>query len=84
MKLEIGMILEQETCDEILMDLKGNIQRVNPHIEHWVIEDITSKEYKLYNLDTQRTWKIKKIDMEYILYRGKYVRPMLKISEEVA
>ena len=85
MELEIGTILEHETCDSILMDLQGNTQDVNRHIEHWVVADITSKSYMLYNLDKNGTWRIPKEKMEiYLKGIKKYkIKPMFKISKEV-
>lgn len=81
-----GTILEQETCDEILMDLHGNTQGVNEHIEHWLVKDETSNGYVLYNLDTQRTWKVKKNDMRLWLRGNKSfgIKPLFKVSKEIA
>ena len=87
MELKEGMILEQQTSDAIELDLQGKINNViNPHIEHWLIEDITSTNYVLYNLDNQRKWKIKKEDMKYYLMGNKRygIYPMFTISKEVA
>ena len=85
-KLKEGMVLEQDTCDEIQIDLYGNTRRINEHTEHWLIKDITANYYVLYDLDTQRTWRIKKEEMKYFLAENKKlnIRPMLRISKEVA
>ena len=81
-----GTILLQKTSDEILMDLKGNTQEVNPHTEHWLVEDIKATTIKLYNLDTQRTWTIKKELLDGMLKGNKRfgIEPMFQISNEQA
>lgn len=80
-----GMILEQDTSDSIEMDLNGNTKEVNPHVEHWLVKDVTSNQYILYNLDTQRTWKVKKSDMSLWLRGNKSfgIKPMFRVSKEV-
>lgn len=85
-KLKEGMVLEQDTCDEIHIDLYGNTRRINEHTEHWLIKDITTNYYVLYNLDNQRIWRIPKEDMPvYILENKKFgVNAMFRISKEVA
>lgn len=84
-KLAEGTILLQETCDEIHFDLQGNFEEVNPHTEHWLVKDVTTNSYVLYNLDTQRTRNVSKEEMQYAL-RGnkKYgIKPIFQISKEV-
>lgn len=85
-RLEEGTILLQRTSDAIELDLQGNSRAVNPHIEHWLIQEISSKNYVLYNLDTQRVWKIEKDKMACYLLESKTfgIKPMFTISEEVA
>ena len=85
-QLKEGMILEQDTCDEIHIDLYGNIRRINEHIEHWLIKDITANYYVLYNLDNQRIWRISKEDMPLYFLENKKVglNAMFRISKEVA
>lgn len=85
-RLEEGTILLQDTCDAIEMDLRGNSQRINPHTEHWLVQEINSKSYVLYNLDTQSTWRVPKEEMALYLYGNERfgLKAMLRISEEVA
>ena len=78
-EIEEGMVLEQDTCDEIWLDLNGNSKRINPHTEHLLVKDVSKEYITLYNLDTQRTHKIKKDDMKYYIIGGIY-----KMSNEVA
>ena len=81
-----GTILLQETSDAIEMDLEGNTKSINPHTEHWLVEDVRANTYKLYNLDTQRTWILEK-DLLSGMLRGnkKYgIKPMFTISNETA
>lgn len=84
--MEIGTILLQNTCDSILIDINGKSERINQHIEHWTIENITSNYYYLYNLDNGKTWKIKKENMlNYIKENKKYnIKPLFTISTEKA
>lgn len=84
--LKVGTVLLQETSDEILMDLEGNTQAINQHIEHWLIEDIKLGKYKLYNLDTKRVWIIPYKELELMLRGNKRynIKPMFTISDEVA
>lgn len=85
-RLEEGTILLQDTCDAIEMDLRGNSQRINPHTEHWLVQEINSKSYVLYNLDNQRSWRVPKEEMALYLYGNERfgLKAMLRISEEVA
>ena len=85
-ELTEGMVLIHETCDEILMDLRGNTQEVNPHIEHYLVKDVLKESYILYNLDKGYTWKVKKENMKLWLKGNKSmgIKPMFRISEEVA
>ena len=70
----IGDVLIQHTCDAIAMDLNGNSERINPHDEHWLIEDIRKEGFKLYNLDTQRKMILSREDMN-IWLRTKMLIP---------
>lgn len=85
-KIEEGTILLQRTSDAIELDLQGNSRAVNPHIEHWLVQEINSKNYVLYNLDTQRVWRIERERMASFLWESKAygIKPMFTISEEVA
>ena len=85
-KIEEGTILLQRTSDAIELDLQGNSRAVNPHIEHWLVQEINSKNYVLYNLGTQRVWKIEKDKMGcYLLENKRFgIKPMFTISEERA
>ena len=81
-----GTVLLQETSDEITFDLEGNTKAVNPHTEHWLVQEVRKEGFKLYNLDTQRTWIVSRGELNAML-RGnkKYgIPPMLTISDEVA
>lgn len=78
-KIEEGMVLEQETCDAVEIDLNGNQKDINRHTEHLLVKDVSKEYITLYNLDTQRTHKIKKDEMKYYIIGGIY-----KISNEVA
>ena len=84
--LEEGTILLQDTCDEIHFDLAGNFEEINPHTEHWLVQEINSKSYVLYNLDNQRSWRVPKEEMALYLYGNERfgLKAMLRISEEVA
>lgn len=84
--IEEGTILLQRTSDAIEMDLQGNTYEVNPHTEHWLVQEINSKSYVLYNLDTQRTWRVERDRMASYLWESKSlgIKPMFTISEEVA
>lgn len=84
--LEEGTILLQDTCDEIHFDLAGNFEEINPHTEHWLVQEVTSKGFVLYNLDTQRVRRMSKEDMaSYLAESKKYgIKPIFTISEEVA
>lgn len=86
MTLDIGTVLLHRTCDEIRIDLNGNTEGINEHMEHYVIEDITSKTYNLYNLDRGNTWRIEKEKMKYYLQGNpRYnIAPMFEISNEKA
>lgn len=85
-KLEEGTILLQDTCDAIEMDLAGNSLRINPHTEHWLVQEVTSKGFVLYNLDTQRVRRISKEDMASHLWESKQydIKPIFRISKERA
>ena len=85
-KIEEGTILLQDTCDAIEMDLAGNSLRINPHTEHWLVQEINSKSYVLYNLDNQRNWRVPKEEMALYLYGNERfgLKAMLRISKEVA
>lgn len=84
--LEEGTILLQDTCDEIHFDLAGNFEEINPHTEHWLVQEVTSKGFVLYNLDTQRVRRISKEDMASHLWESKQydIKPIFRISEERA
>lgn len=84
--LKEGTILLQETCDEIHFDLAGNFEEINPHTEHWLVQEVTSKGFVLYNLDTQRVRRISREDMASHLWSSKQydIKPIFTISEEVA
>lgn len=85
-ELKEGMVLQQETCDEILISLDGVSRRVNVHFEYWLIKDINSKYYILYNLNNQKEWKIEKSKMWLYFAENKKhnIKPIFKISDEVA
>ena len=85
-KIQEGTILLQDTCDEIHFDLVGNFEEINPHTEHWLVQEVTSKGFVLYNLDTQRVRRISKEDMVMHLWESKKngIKPIFRISEEVA
>ena len=85
-KIEEGTILLQDTCDEIHFDLAGNFEEINPHTEHWLVQEVTSKGFVLYNLDTQRVRRISKEDMASHLWESKQydIKPIFRISEERA
>lgn len=70
MEFEVGMIFSQETCDEIHFDLSGNFEEINPHVENWVIENITANNVKLWNLTTQRARTMTKEDLKLHLKGG--------------
>lgn len=78
--LAIGDVLIQDTCDAIDVALNGQTKAVNPHKEHWVIEDIKGDTYHLYNLDTQRTMKMS----EKALYGHIKIYKSMTISDEKA
>ena len=84
--LEEGTILLQDTCDEIHFDLAGNFEEINPHTEHWLVQEVTSKGFVLYNLDTQRVRRISREDMASHLWESKQydIKPIFRISEERA
>ena len=84
--LEEGTILLQETSDEIHFDLAGNFEEINKHIEHWLVQEVTSKGFVLYNLDTQRVRRMSKDEMASHLWESKQydIKPIFRISEEVA
>ena len=82
--VKVGTVLLQETSDAIEMDLNGNSKSINPHIEHWLVEDIKKEGFYLYNLDTQRKWVISRGQLNGMLYGNKYVKPFFTISEEEA
>ena len=77
--VEIGTVLEEETCDSIELWLDGKSKRNNVHTIHWVINDMGTWGFQLYNLDTQKTKRISRAEMNYYLHEGWY-----KISKEVA
>lgn len=81
-----GTVLLQETCDEIHLDLDGNAKRINPHDEHWLVQEVRKEGFKLYNLDTQRIWIVSRGELNAMLIGNeKYkIPPMLRISDEVA
>lgn len=64
---KIGDVLIQRTCDAIETDLNGNSKEINPHNEHWLIEDMGSWGFKLYNLDTQRVRAFSRAEMNIAL-----------------
>ena len=84
--LEEGTILLQETSDEIHFDLAGNFEEINPHTEHWLVQEVTSKGFVLYNLDTQRVRRMDKQEMASHLWESKAydIKPIFTISEERA
>lgn len=79
--LEVGSVLYQKTCDEIKMSLDGHIEEVNAREEPWVILDIDINHQKLnlFNLQSQRKYKMYFKEFEYLL---KIKR--IRISSEVA
>ena len=79
--LEGGSVLYQKTCDEIRMSLDGKLTEVNPREEPWVILDIDINHQKLnlFNLQSQRKYKMYFKEFEYLL---KIKR--IRISSEVA
>lgn len=82
-KIEEGTVLIQDTCDEIVFTINGEFKRINPHIEHWIVVDIKSNSYNLYNLDTGRDWKIEKRIFENMLLGNKRlgIEPVLIITD---
>lgn len=86
MELKEGVVLEQLTSDAIEMDLEGHTEDINPHIEHWLVKDITTNYYVLYNLEKGYNWKVKKENMGFFLKGNKKwdIKPLLTISKEVA
>ena len=79
--IEIGTILYQKTSEEIQMSLKGDITAIGEHEEPWVVEDIDNGKQilKLYNLKTQRTYKMYFKELNYLV---RHMR--IRISNEVA
>ena len=85
-EIEEGMILLQNTCNEIKIDMKGKATRINEHTEHWLIQEIKKDNVVLYNLDNQRTMKIERKTLINMLTGiNKYnIKPMFTISNERA
>lgn len=79
--LEVGSVLYQKTCDEIKMSLDGHVEEINSREEPWVILDIDINHQKLnlFNLQSQRKYKMYFKEFEYLL---KIKR--IRISSEVA
>lgn len=77
--VNVGCVLLENTCDAIEFDMKGNSKRVNPHIEHWLIEKVRKEGFYLYNLDNQRTRVMSRGDLNAFLASG-----YMTISDEVA
>lgn len=69
-------------AEKVIKEMK----EANPHTEHWLVQEINSKSYVLYNLDTQSTWRVPKEEMALYLYGNERfgLKAMLRISEEVA
>ena len=70
-ELETGMVIYKKTCDEIVMDLQGNTQCINEHEEPWVVMDVMKDMYKLISLENQRTYKMYKKELEWLLRHGR-------------
>lgn len=85
-KIEEGMVLLQNTCDEIKIGIRGELQRINEHIEHWLVKDIKTNSTTLYNLDTGRSMKVDNKTL-YNMLKGNErlnIKPMFTISNERA
>lgn len=74
--LEEGMILIYHTCDG-LNGIGKYSTPINPHDEHYLVEEIKKDKVKLYNLDNRRIWNISKSDIAGFIYFKK-----MEISEE--
>jgi len=83
-EIEEGTILEQDTCDEIQISLNGDVNSINEHTEHWLVQNITPNTYELYNLDTKCFMRVKKDMMKaYLIGNHKMgIKPMFRISNE--
>lgn len=79
--IEVGQVIYQKTCDEIKMSLDDHVEEVNAREEPWVILDIDINHQKLnlFNLKSQRKYKMYFKEFEYLL---KIKR--IRISSEVA
>lgn len=79
--IEIGTVLYQKTSEEIQMSLEGDIKAIGEHEEPWVVEDInvSNQTLKLYNLKTQRTYKMYFKELNYLVRHFR-----IRISNEVA
>lgn len=85
-KIEEGMVLLQNTCDEIKIGIRGELQRINEHIEHWLVKDIKTNSTTLYNLDTGKSMRVDNNTLCNMLKENKRlkIKPIFTISNEKA